>query len=245
MSSIPDPITIRTVEDIDELEAVHRLEREVWGGDDLVPVSVLRVMALEGGQVLLAWHADHEAPVGMAVAFIGRRHQEWYLHSHMVAVKAPFRRNAVGRLLKYQQLGYARALGLAYVGWTFDPLQRPNGQFNLNVLGAVAREFLPNFYGSLGDRINGEFATHRLFVEWNGCTTPRSASRFVVVPDDIGRLRKENPQSARAWAERHRKKWDRLLTQGFGAVEMVPGRWGVWCYRLQRISSEGTNRSEN
>lgn len=235
MSYPQEPITIQAVNDIDALAAVHRLEQDVWGGDDLVPISLLRVMALEGGQVLVAWHPDQVTPVGMAVAFLGRRNEEWYLHSHMVAVQASFRRHAVGRLLKYRQLEYARSLDLAYVGWTFDPLQRHNGHFNFNVLGAVASAFHPNFYGSLGDLINGNFASHRLFVEWRGQKVARAASRFVAIPDNINAMRTMDPERARDWARRYEKKWGRLMKQGFLAVEVVASRWGIWCYRLQRI----------
>ncbi len=239
-------IIVRTVDTIEDLSVVHALEREVWGGDDLVPVSLLRVMASEGGgQVLLAVHPDEATPVGMAVAFIGRRHAKWYLHSHMVAVKASFRGQSVGRLLKYRQLEYARASDLAYVGWTFDPLQRRNGQFNLNVLAGVAKEFYPNFYGPLSDSINGAFATHRLFVEWHGQQIGRTASRFVAIPDDINRLRREHSDKARRWAERYQRKWGRLVQAGFGAVEVVQGRGGIWFYRLQRIWDERMSGNAN
>ena len=189
MTTESSPIVVQRVEDLKDLAAVHALEREIWGGDDLVPVSLLRVIAIEGGHVLVARHRDQVEPVGMAVAFIGRRGQQWYLHSHMVAVKAAFRSMAVGRLLKEHQLAYARSTGLDYVGWTFDPLQRRNAQFNLNVVGAIATAFYENFYGSLDDRINGGFATHRLFVEWNGTRVPKREGRFVAVPDDISWLK--------------------------------------------------------
>lgn len=245
MTTESSPIVVQRVEDLKDLAVVHALEREVWGGDDLVPVSLLRVMAIEGGQVLVARHRDQGEPVGMAVAFVGRRGQQWYLHSHMVAVKAAFRSMAVGRRLKQHQLDYARSTGLDYVGWTFDPLQRKNAQFNLNVVGGVVTAFYENFYGSLDDRINSGFATHRLFVEWNGIRLPKSGGRFVAVPDDIGRLRAEHPERARAWAERHRKKWERLIQDGFGAVALVPGRWGLWFYRLQRIVREGKGDHAN
>lgn len=245
MTTESSPIVVQRVEDLRELAAVHALEREVWGGDDLVPVSLLRVMAVEGGHVLLARHRDLPDPIGMAVAFIGQRGQAWYLHSHMVAVKPAFRSMAIGRLLKQYQLEYARSRGLSYVGWTFDPLQRKNAQFNLNIVGGVATAFYDNFYGLLGDRINGEFFTHRLFVEWNGTRPSKNDGRFVAVPEDIGRLRAEHPQSARAWAERHQRKWERLTQAGFGAVALVQGRWGLWFYRLQRLSTKGKRDHAN
>jgi predicted GNAT superfamily acetyltransferase len=230
-------LAIRVVYTVEDLMQVLNLECQVWGTDEPVPVSLLKVFAEDGGLVLLAELAGESKPVGMAVSFPGRRSDRWYLHSHMLAVLPQFRRHAVGRALKYYQLHYAREHQLAYVGWTFDPLQAKNAQFNLGVLGARATAFHDNFYGVLGDAINGAFPSHRLFVEWDGQPLIAGPGRFLAIPKDIDALRRTDPEKALWWAERYRQKMRRLMRQGYVVVGVVRKRDRSF-YRLQR-SEEG------
>ncbi len=226
-------VAIRVVRTVEDLKQVLDLERLVWGTDEPVPVSLLKVFAEDGGLVLLAELAGERKPVGMAVSFPGRRLDRWYLHSHMLAVLPQFRRHAVGRALKYYQLSYARDHQLAYVGWTFDPLQAKNAQFNLNVLGARATEFHRNFYGVLGDAINGAFPSHRLFVEWDGQSLKSGSGRYLAIPNNIDGLRGTDPDKALWWADRYRQKLERLMKRGYIAVGVV-GKRDRSFYRLQR-----------
>jgi predicted GNAT superfamily acetyltransferase len=227
-------LAIRVVYTVEDLMQVLNLECQVWGTDEPVPVSLLKVFAEDGGLVLLAELAGERKPVGMAVSFPGRRLDRWYLHSHMLAVLPQFRRHAVGRALKYYQLSYARDHQLAYVGWTFDPLQAKNAQFNLNVLGARATAFYDNFYGVLGDAINGAFPSHRLFVEWDGQTLTSGSGRYLAMPKDIDSLRRTHPDEALWWTKRYRQKLERLIAQGYIAVGVVVKRDRTF-YRLQRV----------
>lgn len=227
-------LAIRAVHALEDLEKVLNLECQVWGTDEPVPVSLLRVFAEDGGLVLLAELAGESKPVGMAVSFPGWRLGRWYLHSHMLAVLPQFRRHAVGRALKHYQLNYARTHQMAYVGWTFDPLQAKNAQFNLNVLGARATAFYDNFYGVLGDAINGAFPSHRLFVEWDGQPLASGSGRYLALPKDIDSVRQNHPDKALWWAERYRQKLERLMAQGYIAVDVVVKR-GRTFYRLQRV----------
>jgi predicted GNAT superfamily acetyltransferase len=50
--------------------------------------------------------------------------------------------------------------------WTFDPLEIKNSFLNLTKLGAVVREYIPNFYGVSSSRLHGEVPTDRLCAEW-------------------------------------------------------------------------------
>ncbi len=234
---MPDsPLVIEPVHEISDLQKVLDLETRVWEGTEPVPVSLLRVFAQEGGLVLLAFWDGQPAPVGMAVAFSGRRHGQWYLHSHMLAVLPAFRRLSVGRALKHYQLQYAAEHDMEYVGWTFDPLQRKNAHLNLNVLGGVATDFYPNFYGVLGDAINGEFPSHRLFIEWGGSVPSTGSGRFLAIPDDIDAVRRIDPQKALWWAGRIQRKMEVLMSRNYVVVGIVSDRRDRWFYQLQRRS---------
>ena len=56
--------------------------------------------------------------------------------------------------------------------WTFDPLQARNANLNLRRLGAVATEFLENFYGVTSASLHHGLPTDRLLVRWE-LGTPR------------------------------------------------------------------------
>ncbi len=58
--------------------------------------------------------------------------------------------------MKLHQRAWAIARGIPVIEWTFDPLVARNAYFNIRKLGAMPVEYLPNFYGIMGDGINGE-----------------------------------------------------------------------------------------
>jgi predicted GNAT superfamily acetyltransferase len=89
-----------------------------------------------------------------------------YLHSHQLAVLPEFRRQGVGKLLKWRQRQEARDRGIELVEWTFDPLEINNAWLNINRLGAVVRQFRPNFYGKTSSRLHGALPTDRCIAEW-------------------------------------------------------------------------------
>jgi predicted GNAT superfamily acetyltransferase len=75
-------------------------------------------------------------------------------------------RRGVGEALKRHQRAWAEAQGMRRVTWTFDPLVRTNAHFNVGRLGARIVRFVPDFYGSLDDGLNGSDETDRCVVSW-------------------------------------------------------------------------------
>ena len=50
--------------------------------------------------------------------------------------------------------------------WTFDPLELKNAHFNLVRLGAVARRYIPDCYGTTESPLHAGLPTDRLVAEW-------------------------------------------------------------------------------
>ena len=119
-----------TQEDLAEIE---RIQREIWGPDDVVPPPHLRAVEHSGGQ-LAAAYSDGRM-IGFSYGFLaaahGRGMQGYGLHSHMVAVRSAGRGLGVGQALKWHQRTWALEHGLSWVSWTFDPLQARNARLNL------------------------------------------------------------------------------------------------------------------
>ncbi|MCB0162377.1 MAG: hypothetical protein KDD83_29770, partial [Caldilineaceae bacterium] len=144
---------------------------------DDIPVHVLVTMAKNGGGVLVA-RADDGPPefdgmVGMALWWPGlqmspRNDQpQLKICSHMAGVLPQWQGQGVGRQLKLKQRELVLAQGLTdWVTWTYDPLYRSNGIFNLHRLGAVCNTYARNVYGELDDDLNRGTPSDRCQVDW-------------------------------------------------------------------------------
>jgi len=164
-------VTVRALRSLDEIAPLEQLQSAIWGyGADTSPVHPARGLLafVESGGLVGGAFDRGGTLVGFSAAWIGREHDRnrLYLHSQIVGVLEPYRDRGVGRLLKLQQRDFAVAHGLALVKWTFDPLRPRNAHVNLHKLGAVARRFAPNLYGTLGGTLNAGRSTDRLWAEW-------------------------------------------------------------------------------
>lgn len=161
-----------------DLVEIEKIQREVWGPDDMVPAAHLRAVEHAGGQLAAAF--DGERMIGFAYGFLaaphGRAMEGPGLHSHMVAVRDEGRGAGVGQALKWFQREWCLARGLSWISWTFDPLQARNARLNLEHLGAVAREYLPDFYGPMSGPLGGGQSSDRLLAHWQ-LDSPRVVAR--------------------------------------------------------------------
>jgi predicted GNAT superfamily acetyltransferase len=160
-------VTIRTCHTIEEYELMVDLEIEVWKftDRDVVPAQMYVVASKIGGQALAAFVRGKMA--GFILAYPGIRDGKPYLHSHMAAVLPEFSDLGIGRKLKLAQREDALARGISLVEWTFDPLQTKNAYFNICRLGAVARRYLTDVYGSTSSPLHAGLPTDRLVAEWD------------------------------------------------------------------------------
>lgn len=160
-------ITVRELSDLADLEAVYRLYDDIWRPDPSNPpvtTELLRALTKAGNYVAGAY--DGARLVGACVGFFAAPAEE-AMHSHIAGVAAGMRGRNVGFALKLHQRAWALLRGVSEIAWTFDPLVGRNAYFNLVKLGAVATEYLPNFYGGMRDSINGGDDTDRLLVHWD------------------------------------------------------------------------------
>ncbi|MEZ4666930.1 MAG: GNAT family N-acetyltransferase [Anaerolineae bacterium] len=157
----------RPIQSMGEFEKIVELEIAVWGLEpkDAVPSSLLHAMATNGSLVAGAY--DGEILVGLVLAFPVIRDKQWMLWSHMTGTHPDYQNRGIGFALKQFQRTWAIEKGYKNIGWTFDPLQRGNANFNLHQLGATANTYLVDFYGEMTDSINAGLPSDRLEVIWN------------------------------------------------------------------------------
>jgi len=170
-----DGIVIRKCTTLEEFHLCVELQKEVWQEADLEidPLSAFVVAAQTGGQVLGAFDGSRLAAFTLAV--VGVRDKIVYLHSHMTGVHRDYRDRGVGRAIKLFQREEALSRDIRIVRWTFDPLEFRNAYFNLNRLGAICREFLPNLYGVTTSPLHRDLPTDRLVAEWQ-LDSPRAVA---------------------------------------------------------------------
>ena len=135
---------LRDLTTLEEFRAVERLESEIWGPIDLVPVPILAVTIQRGAVLVGAFAGD---PADWLRLFLscpearGGKPSHW---SHMLGVHPDHRGSGLGRELKLAQRDRVLALGLDLVEWTYDLLQATNAHLNFVALGTVIEEYEQN-----------------------------------------------------------------------------------------------------
>ena len=150
----------------EELDPLPDLQTAVWHHDPVesVPVHMFLPVVHNGGVVIGAF--DDRKLVGFCFGLPLRHAGRFILWSHMAAVLPDYQDRGIGFDLKQAQRTWALDNGYDTIGWTYDPLQRGNANFNLHRLGAAAHTYLVNYYGTLFDGINAGLPSDRLEVLW-------------------------------------------------------------------------------
>lgn len=159
-------LTIRDLASFDDFQQVEAVEKEVWGVSDrdVVPLP-LAIATKEAGNLWLGAF-DGAKLAGFAFAFLGMEDGRLTLHSHLLAVRGPYRDLNLGSKLKQAQRERALTLGIHKITWTFDPLQSKNAHLNFAKLGTVSDRYKPDFYGPETSSMLHRNGTDRLWVTW-------------------------------------------------------------------------------
>ncbi|MFD1939943.1 MULTISPECIES: GNAT family N-acetyltransferase [Nonomuraea] len=221
---------LHTHEEFDEAFAVFT---GIWGfdqGNQPINPELMRALSHAGNYVAGAY--EGERMVGASVGFFA---EGGALHSHITGALIG---RGIGFELKRHQREWALARGIDRVTWTYDPLVRRNAHFNLAKLGARPEEYLPSFYGVMGDAVNRGDESDRLLAVWrlsepDAPYTLEGAEvglkeedgrpvavdtdakvLLVAVPADVETLRRRDPGTAKAWRYAVRDVLGGLLEDG-------------------------------
>ena len=222
-------IAIRKCETLRDFNLCVELQRQVWGESDLEvePATLFIVAAHTGGQVLGAFDGPRLAGFTLAVA--GLRDATPYLHSHMTGVHPDYQGRGVGKSLKLFQREDALARGVRRIEWTFDPLGMRNAHFNLNLLGAIARKYLPNLYGVTSSPLHRNMETDRLLAEWH-LDSPRviaaiqnvvpaqAPAAAILMPEQLETWQAQGSPELVTLQARVRKEFTDYFSRGYAAL---------------------------
>src|SRR5947209_18997349 len=147
---MPEPkqrsIVIRDLESLEDLQQAEAVEREVWAlaDRDVLPMT-MAVATKAAGSIWIGAFDGHEM-AGFAFGFLGMEQGHQMLHSHMLAVREPYRDLDVGHTLKLAQRDRALAMRIREITWTFDLLQSKNVHLNFGKLGVISSRYKIDFY---------------------------------------------------------------------------------------------------
>lgn len=224
-------VEIRTPAGVDEHHAASAIFGRVWGGD---PMPQAALVALTKAESYVAAAFDRDEVVGAICGFVGIVDGEPQLHSHIAAVLPSHRRRHLGAALKWHQRDWCLERGIETVTWTFDPLVRRNGSFNLHTLGAVGAGYVTDLYGTMDDEINRGDPSDRLVARWDlrdprverACGGARivvdGGERLIRTPTDIEQLRRLNADHARALRDETRLAFTEAFDEGLMVTGMTP-----------------------
>jgi predicted GNAT superfamily acetyltransferase len=173
---MPEPlprsaIAIHDLETFDDLKLVEAVEREVWELSDLDTTPLTLTVATHAAGSIWLGAFDGPKLVGFAFGLLGLEHGRAIVHSHMLAVLAPYRDLHLGYKLKLAQRERVLAIRIngsriSEMTWTFDPLQSKNAHFNFARLGVISSDYKIDFYGPETSSILHRNGTDRLWVKW-------------------------------------------------------------------------------
>jgi predicted GNAT superfamily acetyltransferase len=220
---------------MEEFDACIELQRDVFAMPDLEisPRRHLIVSRRAGGWTLGAF--DHGELIGFVHQMAAvRDNREVIGYSHMMAVRREYQNRGVGALLKWMQRQKSIDEGKAFITWTWDPMQARNAHFNLNRLGASARAYGANFYGTDYTTSGAYDPKHapgidsdRLFADWELLSPgvealgaglepePQgSPAKTIEIPSDWYGLIKGDPERARREQLRVRREFEEAFREG-------------------------------
>lgn len=206
-------MTIRIHEQFNDMSIIEAIQKEIWGGPDVVPGHMLTAVLRNGGMLLAAevggeitgFTFSFPAPTNIPGA------NGWKHQSHMLAVLPQFRGQGVGYALKQAQWEMAHRQGISLITWTYDPLLSENAHLNIRRLGAVCNTYIRDYYGEMNDTLNAGVASDRLqvdlWVESPRVARGRSAKRemnslqqyFALGAEVVNPLRFQTDEQDRPW----------------------------------------------
>jgi predicted GNAT superfamily acetyltransferase len=158
------PFRFRDLTTFAEFQQVERLEADVWGPIDLVPVPIMAVTVKRGAVLIGAYDGDRLA--GFVYSFPALKGPGASHWSHTLGVHPDYRGAGLGRDLKLTQRERVLALGLDLIEWTYDPLLALNANLNIVALGVVVEEYEENVYGESASPLHGGLPTDRFVCQW-------------------------------------------------------------------------------
>lgn len=213
-----DGVILRELSGLAELRRAEAFQIEVWGAEER-PDNADILMALQSEGALVAGAFREDRMLGFLFGFPTQT--PMLQHSHRLAVHPHARGLGLGARLKWFQRDWCLARNITTVRWTYDPLRAINAGLNIGVLGAVAQEYLVDYYGAMPG-INAGLPSDRVMAVWHleeaGPLTTQPVQERVTIPPSFEALMQGDPAVALAERLRVRAALQRCFANGLGII---------------------------
>jgi len=265
-------IEIRSCVGFEELDACVQVQIDTWGygESESIPRKTFLLAQKIGGQVIGAFDTEYardtsgrspatqaENLVGFAMSLPGIKQTGDgavpYLHSHMLAVREPYRNRGIGAQLKREQRLEALSRGIRHMEWTFDPLEIKNAFLNIHRLGAISRAYRVDFYGVSSSRLQGGLPTDRLLAEWelnsarvqailDGHPASYEIEERILVPAliDLWKASQASRNRAVALQVENREKFQLAFSRGLAVIGFSRDADGNGVFELGPLAQMGS-----
>ncbi len=166
-------LTIRQLYTADEILPLMDLQRLVYGDDPaLLRLYTLIDIARNGGQVLAAFEGD--LLVGFLVAFLGLDSRDprrlamtnLKLVLERIAVHPDYRNSGVATQMARHLREIAMQQGIRLITYAFNPQDSRAAYLWIGKLGAIAKQYVSDYYGVTDDEGVLVGSSDRLIAEW-------------------------------------------------------------------------------
>lgn len=238
-------IEIKKLQNMKDYKKVAEIQKSAWGFLDIdVEPHYLMTRAQKYGGLTHGLFLD-EVLVGFTYAIIGKSEGEYFIYSHMTAVKEMYQGKGFGFMLKKAQREEVLKMGYDLIRWNFDPLESLNTYFNLHRLGVISREYERDIYGKGESGIHKDLSTDRLIATWN-LRSSRVEKKikvkepsvkveifkgylenfdkkiaYIEIPKNIRKIKESNVEKAYEWRNKTRKLFEAAFQKGFVADGIV------------------------
>lgn len=221
--------SIRPCRSLRECAGCVDLQRTIWGyaEGELYPLRLFVNLNRVGGLVLGAFDPTGKL-IGFTASMPAWHSGKRYYHSLALGVLPEYQDRGVGKALKWEQRRRALRTGIERIEWTFDPMRAKNALFNLEKLGVVVRQYIPDYYGAVKSRLQQRMPSDRLICEWDlrSARVRRAAKRLsprrqarrpaamLPIPLDFEAIAAERPDEAQTLQRVIRKELQLHLRRG-------------------------------
>ncbi|MFC1488615.1 hypothetical protein ACFL6B_02080, partial [Thermodesulfobacteriota bacterium] len=238
-------LKVKRVKTIEDFKKISEIQKSAWGFTDLdvEPLHLMTRVQKYGGLV----HGLYVDGVlsGYTYATIGKWEGEYFIYSHMAAVRKEHQSRGFGFLLKKAQREEVLKMGYDLMRWNFDPLESMNAYFNFHRLGVISREYERNIYGEGDSGLHKGLPTDRLIATWdlnsdrvikkikgkdpsiteeipqNRLNSLTEKTAYIEIPRDIRSLKESNMNEAIEWRAKTRALFELAFQKGYIAEDIV------------------------
>jgi predicted GNAT superfamily acetyltransferase len=238
-------LEVKTITEIEDFKKIPEIQKSAWGFADLdIEPHHLMTRVQKYGGLVQGLYLNGEL-AGYTYALIGKWEGNYFIYSHMTAVRKEHQYRGFGFVLKKAQREAVLKMGYHMIRWNFDPLESMNAFFNIHRLGVICGEYERNVYGEGESGLHKGLPTDRLIAIWNLNsdrvlrlmenkapsiieTIPgkhlenfTQETAYIEIPRNIRSLKETNLSEAVQWRKKTRLHFETAFQSGYVVKDIV------------------------